>query len=282
MKLIIKDINKNKKTFYCYIGNRKIGFYLTNRLAKIFFDLLEEGVLVDFEISSNEKRIGKRLYHQVMHFNEIKKLTNSRALYNHKKLKKDMVTFLEEKDYFLFLDLEMTIPYPRQRNFIPEIVQYGLYLTNKEGNSIFEDGSYVKTELQNPVSRRTFRFLNIGEDIYHSQAKHFDHFYQILKAILDKYNPKIVVWGKNDIIAIEHSYNIHKVEELTTRNNFIDLLKLHKDYFNLKNDLGLFKAYETYYEKSFAQVHDAKADAKVTKKVFDAFLEYSSLETKNS
>ncbi|HHW80058.1 MAG TPA: hypothetical protein GX742_04540, partial [Acholeplasmataceae bacterium] len=59
---------------------------------------------------------------------------------------------------------------------------------------------------------------------------------------------------------------------------FVDLLKLHKDYFNLRNDVGLFKAYETYYEKNAEQVHDAKADAKITKKVFDAFLQYSIKE----
>ena len=91
---------------------------------------------------------------------------------------------------------------------------------------------------------------------------------------LKKYNPKLVVWGKNDLSALNDSYVLHDKDKLTSDENFIDLLKLHKDYFNLKDDLGLFKAYKTYYDVAFSQAHDAKDDALVTKYVFDAFLEY--------
>lgn len=282
MKLIIKDIDYKNKTFYCYVGGKKTGFYLTNRLSKIFFESLSVGFLVDFEITERQKRVNNRLYHQVLHFNEIRNLRNKHSYYNHKKLKEDMVKFLSQRKYVLFLDLEMTIPYMRQRNFKPEIVQYGLYLVDSTGKSIFEDSSYILPKLQNPVSRRTFKFLNINEDLFYSESKDYSKFYNTMKELIDKYDPKIVVWGKNDIIAINHSYHIHNKESLTTKDDYIDLLKLHKDYFNLRNDLGLFKAYETYYEKSFVQVHDAKADAKITKKVYDAFLEYSINEIKNS
>lgn len=282
MKLIIKDVNKKEKSFYCYINGKKVGFYLTNRLAKIFLDSLEVGVLVDFEVQDHLKSINKQKHHQVLHFNQIKKLNLSRSIYNHQKLKKQMIEFLKENKNYLFLDLEMTIPFPGQKRFIPEIVQYGLYLTDLEGNVILEDGNYLQTIRQTPVSRRTFKFLSLKEEVYNENVKSYYIFYNLLKEILLKYNPKIIVWGKNDIITMNHSYNLHKVLPLTTRNDFVDLLKLHKDYFNLKNDLGLFKAYEVYYEKSFPQTHDAKDDAKVTKQVFDAFLEYSTNELKNS
>ena len=96
-----------------------------------------------------------------------------------------------------------------------------------------------------------------------------------LKDILNNYNPKIVVWGKNDIKALNDFYKLHKVSALTNSNNFVDLLRLHKNFFNLKNDLGLFNAYKEYYLEDPIQAHDAIEDAKVTKAVFSAFKKYA-------
>ncbi|OQX93721.1 MAG: hypothetical protein B6I17_01525, partial [Tenericutes bacterium 4572_104] len=45
-----------------------------------------------------------------------------------------------------------------------------------------------------------------------------------------------------------------------------------KNYFGLKNDMGLFNAYNIYSEIDLNnQKHDAMEDALVTKKVFDYF-----------
>ena len=79
---------------------------------------------------------------------------------------------------------------------------------------------------------------------------------------------------KNDLTALNDSFILNNKPKITEDHDFIDLLKLHKDYFNLKDDLGLFKAYQTYYGITFDQAHDAKDDAFVTKLVFDAFLSY--------
>ena len=99
-------------------------------------------------------------------------------------------------------------------------------------------------------------------------------FYKDLERVIETYHPKLVVWGKNDISALKDSYEMHQKVSLTYEQDFIDLLKLHKDYYNLKDDLGLFKAFKTYYDVEELQVHDAKDDAAVTKYVFDAFMSY--------
>lgn len=281
MKRVIKKVDRSNKVFYCYIGNRKVGFYLTNRLTKLFLNCLDKNVLVDFEVSEKKKTINNKVFHHVLYFNEIKDLKNNKTIYNHQELKKDMVLFLENKKHYLFLDLEMTIPIPYQKNFKPEIIQFGCVLMEKNGKVILEDGSYVLPVKQNPLSRRTIKFLSINEELFKKTAISYKEFYDKLKDIIDMYNPKIVVWGKNDYIALEHSYNIHAVKKITESSDFVDLLKLHKDYFNLNNDLGLFKAYQTYYDQKFLQIHDAKDDAKVTKEVFVAFLNYSINELKN-
>ena len=71
------------------------------------------------------------------------------------------------------------------------------------------------------------------------------------KNILDTYRPKMVVWGKNDIVALNESYKLHDLLPLTNEYDF-DLLTLHKDYFNLNQDIGLFKAYETYFPQKMS------------------------------
>lgn len=282
MRLIIKRINYKNQTFSCIVGNQLVNFYLTNRLSKLFLDHLSTEVIVDFAVSGKTKTIDQRKAYEVSHFNFIKNYKNDITIYDHSQLKQDMIGFLESNDYYLFLDLEMTIPFYRQRDFIPEIVQYGYLLVNNKGETIIKNGDYVKTKIQKNINRRTIRFLKLDINIYNQTKIPFIDFYNQLKDIITKYNAKIVVWGKNDIQALNYGYKIYKLKPLTNDYNFVDLLKLHKDYFNLRNDLGLFKAYETYYDETIKQTHDAKDDAKITKKVFDAFLEYSNIEFKDN
>ena len=71
MKKIITNINHQDKVFYIIESGRKLGFHLTNKLSKTFFDYLDEGVLVDFEIGPKVKKIKNRIYYQVAHFNQI-------------------------------------------------------------------------------------------------------------------------------------------------------------------------------------------------------------------
>lgn len=281
MKLIIKGVNYNDKYFSVIIGNRKTYFYLTSRLNKIFLNSLRKGLLVDFEIGKNKRRINAKICYQVAYFNKITDLKTKRDLYNHSKLKSDMLKFLEKNEHYLFIDFEMTLPKYRQKNFKVEILQYGYLLVNKKGETIIENDNYLKTIIQYPPSSRTLRFLSIDKDEYINNHILFKDFYLELKEILETYNPKIVVWGKNDILSLDIAYDIHRLAPITKREDFVDLLKLHRDYFNLANDLGLFKAYETYSLKREEQVHDATYDAKVTKKVFDSFIAYSKNEVYN-
>lgn len=282
MRLIIKRINYKNQTFSCIVGNQLVDFYLTNRLSKLFLDHLSTEVIVDFAVSGKTKTIDQRKAYEVSHFNFIKNYKNDITIYDHSQLKQDMIGFLESNDYYLFLDLEMTIPFYRQRDFIPEIVQYGYLLVNNKGETVIKNGDYVKTKIQKNINKRTIRFLKLDINIYNQTKIPFIDFYNQLKDIITKYNAKIVVWGKNDIQALNYGYKIYKLKPLTNDYDFVDLLKLHKDYFNLRNDLGLFKAYETYYDETIKQTHDAKDDAKITKKVFDAFLEYSNIEFKDN
>jgi sporulation inhibitor KapD len=274
MKKIIYEINSNQKTFYVIHEGKKIGFYLTVRLYKTFFDYLDQGVLVDFEIASRRKKIDRVFFYQVSHFNKIIALNPYKVYYDIAALRKEVKEVISKNKYFLFIDFEMTMPGYREQKFCPQIIQVGYVLAESNLEPILSDSYYVVPKEQDFLSRRTKKFLKLDEDVFFAQAVHFMSFYDKLKEIIKTYHPKLVVWGKNDMTALHESYKIHEQKPLTKETDFIDLLKLHKDYFNLKDDLGLFKAYKAYYHMEYEQHHDAKDDAMITKYVFDAFIEY--------
>lgn len=274
MKRIIHSVDQKQKIFYMIYDGRKIGFYLTNRLSKTFFPYLSKGVLIDFEIAPKMKRIGKYSFYQVAHFNQIISLSPYIVHYDLFKLRHDMRDVLNKHKYYLFIDFEMTMPGYHDTDFKPEIIQVGYVLAEARGPIIHSDGYYVLPKERTTLSKRTKKFLKLDEEQFFKDATPYEYFYSNLEKLVKKYQPKLVVWGKNDLTALNDSYEIHEKEKLTNDYDFIDLLKLHKDYYNLKDDLGLFKAYKTYFEVDFVQEHDAKDDALVTKYVFDSFLDY--------
>lgn len=274
MKKIIHDIDPSLSVFYLIFDGRKIGFYLTNKLSKTFFSYLEKGVMVDFEITPKIKTIRKRKFFQVAYFNQIISLNPYRVHYDLFTLRSDMRKVLSQNQYYLFIDFEMTMPGYRDDIFRPEIIQAGYVLAEPHKDMILENDLYILPKERRTLSRRTKRFLNLEEETFFEKAQPFMVFYEDLKHIMETYHPKLVVWGKNDLTALHDAYVFHELPFITHDYDFIDLLKLHKDYFNLKDDLGLFKAYKTYYQVDYDQAHDAKDDALVTKYVFDAFLTY--------
>jgi sporulation inhibitor KapD len=274
MKKIIYDINFKDKIFYLIYQGKKTGFYLTNKLSKTFFQYLRKGVLVDFEITPKTKKIGNVKYYQVAFFNQIVSLNPYYVHYDLEKLRKEMKEILLLDRYYLFIDFEMTMPGYIPKDFKPEIIQVGYTLSKPKEDIIRSDGYYILPKESRSLSRRTRKFLKLDEETFFNIARPYEDFYNELKEIIKKYKPKLVVWGKNDLSALNDSYLINEKPKLIEDYDFIDLLKLHKDYYNLKDDLGLFKAYKTYYEVDFDQLHDAKDDALITKYVFDAFLDY--------
>ncbi len=277
MKAFIHDVHIKNKLFYCIINRKKVAFYLSNRLSKVFLGILKKNQLVDFEVLDgiNKKINGNiEFVFPVLHFNSIIQLEPRKVLYDLKKLRLDMKSVLKKYQHFLFLDLEMSMPGYGVTKFKPEILQVGIILSNLKGEVLVDKGYYVLPQDENAINKRTTKFLKLDELEFFGKAYEYIHFYEDLKSIIETYNPQIVVWGKNDIQALKLSYQLHEVKPLTHDKQFIDLLKLHKDYFNLPNDLGLFDAYTKYYqiEEDLIQDHDARLDAMITKDVFDAFM----------
>jgi sporulation inhibitor KapD len=272
MKKIIWSVSRKKNIFYIIMEGKRVGFYLTNRLAKMFMPYLKQGVMVDFRVTGKTKKIGHEIAYQVAYFMLVTSLNPNVVHYDLMAMRAKMQEVLAKHDHYVFIDFEMTMPGYQRAPFRPEIIQVGYVVAKAKGEVITSGSSYVLPKTDKVLSKRTRRFLKIEDEAFFSQAVPYMTFYKQLAEIDDKYHPKYVVWGKNDITALSDSYQLNEQKPLTTDTDFIDLLKLHKDYFNLKDDLGLFKAYKGYYGSAFEQCHDAKDDALVTKYVFDAFI----------
>ncbi len=270
MRTFVHDVKSSKKLFYCVINNKRESFSLSNRLAKIFLPILKKGVLVDFEVKEKVLKKQQEVY-PVIYFNQVIQSSPHRVLYDINDLRLDMKKVVDKYKYFLFLDLEMSMPGYGSGKFTPEIIQVGYILTDDTGEVILDKGYYVLPKNEFAINKRTIKFLNLDENLYFGHARDYEYFYEDIKKVFDTYHPQCVVWGKNDIQALTESYRLHEVKPLIKDKQFIDLLKLHKDYFNLQDDLGLFKAYQTYYDHDVSQDHDARTDAVITKDVFDAF-----------
>lgn len=280
MRHIIYDIDKKNNLFYIILGSKKQAFYLTKSLSKTFADYIKPGYLVDFEIVNKTKRFGQTKALQVNHFKEIRSLNPKYTYYNLMDLKERMSQVVKKYDYYLFVDFEMTMPGYKKGPFKTEIIQFGAYLVNKKRDVLLIKDYYIEPIDSNGINKRTKKFLKIDEVEFFQTAKKYRYFYDDLKEVIDKYNPIIVTWGKNDRMVLTESYKMHNLKPLTRNRQFIDLLQLHKDYFNLRSDLGLFNAHKQYYPNQYLeeQAHDAKDDALILTEVFFGFVEVMDQE----
>ena len=191
--------------------------------------------------------------------------------YDVKNIQTGTKTLINNLKNIMFLDLEMSMhPYNVNKNFKQEIIQAGIYLIGKDDNVIASHSINIQPTIHKKLTKRTTRFLNITQEEIDNGVT-FKEFYDLFKELIDKYNPAIMVWGRNDFLALRDAYRINKVPSLAHKTRYINLLKLHKNYFNLKNDLGLFNAYKLYENVDDVQAHNAYEDAVVTYKIFNGF-----------
>ncbi len=174
----------------------------------------------------------------------------------------------------LFADFEMSMPpYRNYQTFVSEIIQAGMVLCDGKGKVLENHSFFIKPKLFPQISERTNRFLHIKqEDV--DLGQDYADFYALFRKIQATYHPMVFVWGKNDKLELKKTNERLGLSEFTKKTQFIDLLQLHKIYFNLKNDIGLFNAYNLYSDHDLdKQNHDAFEDASVTKDVFYWFRE---------
>jgi sporulation inhibitor KapD len=268
MRAIVYRVDEIKKIVWIKKRNKLIPFMLSNKMAKTYMSVLFDGVLIDFDIEELLSKTKK-----IKHLNQIISLRPYRVIHDTFQLRKDMFQVINKIHNYVFIDFEMNMPAygHKGKTFQSEIIQYGYIVTNKYFEELERGSNYVFTKSHSLLSDRTLKFLKLDLDTYIDQAISYHTFYDQLRYLKDTYQPKFVIWGKNDLQVLNDSYMLHDKEKITSDLDFIDALKLHKDYYDLKDDLGLFAAFNTYYEPLEDQAHDALTDAMMTAQIMKAF-----------
>ena len=251
-------------------------FYFQNSQLQVFKRYLYEGVYINLDY--DEEKIFKKNNinaYLVNYVNQIYSMSIYKKIkyYDKEEINGSLSKFLSSLGNIMFLDLEMTMPSYGfyGSSFQSEIVQAGFLLLDNNGEEITRYSEYIKPVVHKELSNRVLKFLHLDQTEFNSKSITYKKFYEDFKEVLEIYHPAIIVYGKNDSITLNSSYRINKVKSLEKHTRFINLSKIIKNYYELRNDPGLFKIYQIYYNSEDLQVHDAFTDCMVTKEVFKAF-----------
>jgi len=270
----IKNIYPKKRIISLLVQDKVVYFYLQRNLMKKFSRYLIKGRFISFEAFEEVKVMHKLKTYQVDHFIKIIMQRHRKQVvyYDLSVVKNEIKDLLERKKYRMYLDLELAMhPYYKTNNFVQEIIQSGLVLEDADGNILEKHFDFVKPVKFPKITSRTAKFLNVTQKEIDSGIIPIEY-HTKLKRIIDNYDPMIIVWGKNDIIALKEFAKINNLQLITPREKFINLLQIHKNYFNLKNDIGLFNCYKNYGFELAKQNHNALEDAEITRLIYHEFV----------
>lgn len=272
----IRGFSDETRIFEILKDNKVEMYYLTRSQYKKFKPYISEGLVIHFTCKDEKtKQSGYMVYEVVSFIKMVRHLPRKTVTYyDLSTIKQGVKKILNRDGYRMFLDLEFTMPphgYVHGTGFVSEIIQYGIYLEDEDGNLVTTDWGMVKPKLSIGINSRTAEFLNTSEDKIKNAPSCYK-FYNKLKDIITLYQPTIYVWGRNDIIMLDSFYEMNKLNKIVDRKKFVNLMQVIKNYYGIKTDIGLFNAYELFNSKApQEQVHNALTDALVTSEVFHLF-----------
>mgnify|MGYP002639359646 CR=1 FL=1 len=266
-------IDEEERIIGLKVKDRQSFFYLQRSLLNKIGKYLELSRFIQFVIEDEPRIYKKTKVYTVEYIVKIMAIRYRKNIvyYDIKNIKNGTKHLINNLKTKMFLDLEMSMhPYKVDKNFTQEIIQVGFYLVDENNKIIEEYNQLIKPKLHPKLTKRTLKFLEITQDDLNGGIE-YSVFYNHFKHLIEAYNPAIIVWGRNDFLALRDSYKVNGFPTLKFKTRYINLLKLHKNYFNLKNDLGLFNAYKCYSNIENPQAHNALEDAKVTFEIFEGF-----------
>ncbi|MDD4000519.1 MAG: exonuclease domain-containing protein [Bacilli bacterium] len=257
------------------LGNKRIFYlYMSRKLFRDFGPYFINMPYIFVNIFTTKKKYGDYYCYEIIHFNKIVESGSreKKVYYNISTIRKGVKRLVSKINNKLFLDLEFSLPsYFQTMVHIPEIVQYGMVLENEEGDLVFEDRSLVKPLKKYSLNHRTLKFLSKKREDFEDACTYIE-FYQLLEKCILENDVKIIAWGRNDILTIEHSFKLNHLKPLDVRNRYINLMQVIKNYYNSKTDLGLFNTYQKMSgERQDVQQHDALEDALMTREIYRIF-----------
>lgn len=253
--------------------NKIKNFYLQRSMINKVGKYLSPGKFIQFMAKQEPRIYRKQKVQDVEYVLRIQAIRYRKNItyYDFDHIKTGTKNVINNLTYKMFLDLEMSMhPYKVDKNFKQEIIQVGIHLVDKDNHIVYKYNQNIQPTIHKKLTKRTIKFLDITQEEIDAGIT-FKEFYIEFKRLVEKYDPAIIVWGRNDFLALREAYKINGLPSLHKKTRYINLLKLHKNYFNLKNDLGLFNALKLYQEAPEKQAHNAYEDAYVTSLIFDGF-----------
>lgn len=248
--------------------------YMSRKLFKDFGPYFFYKPYVFVNIAEEKKQYNKFFCNEVIFFNKIVQSTKKgkKVFYNLEIIRRGVRNLLLNTKNKMFFDLEYSLPsYYQTMQHVAEIIQYGIVIEDSDGNIIFEDAALVRPRKRYSLNKRTLKFIGRKYEDFAGAAT-YKEFYELIKWCIEKFDVKIIAWGRNDILALENSFAINDFNVLDVRNRYINLMQVIKNYYNYKTDLGLFS---TYHELSGVEVepqkHDALEDALLVREIYRIF-----------
>ncbi len=250
-------------------------FYFNNSQMNIFKRYLYIGNVIELEYQEEQEKIKNGISSYIVSY--VDRLyavgINKTIYYDKTYLNKSLSSFLKTLGNYMVLDLEMTMPSYgyKGKSFRAELIQAGFILVDSQGDEILRYSNYVKPTIAKTINSRAEKFLGISQAEFDLKSISYDEFYDEFKEIYENYHPAVIIFGKNDSLVLNDSFVVNNKEDLNVR--YVNICSLIKGYYELKNDPGLFKLYQTYYDVEDNQLHDALDDAEATLYVYKAFLD---------
>lgn len=261
-----------KERLISIIVNNKLEFYhMTNKNMKEFKAYLYKTPYVSFDCSDKKTTYDKYRVYEINHFEKIlvPRKSRSKVYYDLSVIREGLKDIINKPVNRLFLDLEFSLP--SHGNKYIEILQYGLIVEDESGKILKEESSLLRPLKKNTLNQKTLNFLNLEYKDF-NDAPSYIEFYQILEKAIKDYDVKIFAWGKNDILALEQSFKTNHLKPLDVRSRYINLMQIIKNYYNHKQEIGLFATYQDFTDKEpVIQNHNAFEDASIAREIFHIF-----------
>ena len=265
-------VDKKERLFSIVSDGNLQYYHLTNKYMKDFKNYLYKKPYVLFE-STDEFTVHSNIKCQeVDHFIKIYQQTRKSisVYYDLHVIQNGVKQLLNQDHNRMFLDLEFSIVSGRGYS-VSEIIQYGIVLEDKDGKILYQGSSFVRPVYTNVINKATMQFLHIDQSVFDDACSYIE-FYQLMEGLIKEYDPKILAWGKNDCLSIEKSFKINHLHPLDIRNRYMNLMQVIKNYYNYKQEMGLFNTYQDLTNVDLEkQSHDALEDAMVERDIFHIF-----------
>lgn len=267
-------VDKKERLFSILVNGNLQYYHLTNKYMKDYKAYLYKKPYVSFEANDEFCIHSNIKCQEVDHFIKIAQPTRrgTTIYYDLQNIQSSVKDLINQDINRMFLDLEFSLPSPNGYS-ISEIIQYGIVLEDKNGKIIYQGSNFVKPVYSNYINRQTMNFLSIDNSVFDDAVTYIE-FYQLLERLIKEFDPKIIAWGRNDCLSIEKSFKINHLKPLDIRSRYMNLMHVIKNYYNYKQEMGLFNTYQDMTKTDLEkQTHDALEDAVVERNIFHLFKE---------